>query len=143
MALALEQARAAAAAGEVPVGAVVVIDGEVVAKAGNLVIARHDPAGHAELRVIRQACTVIGSERLPDADLYVTLEPCAMCAALISYARIRRLYYGAEDKKSGGSENGVRFFNDPSCHHKPEIISGIREQECAELLTRFFADRRH
>lgn len=142
MQIALEEARAAAARGEVPVGCVVVRDGEVVARAGNRTIADRDPTAHAELLAIRQAAAVVGSERLNDCDLYVTLEPCAMCAAAISFARIRRLYFGAEDPKGGAVENGVRFFSAPTCHHRPEVIGGIGAKESTALLRGFFAARR-
>ena len=139
---ALKQAKAAGARDEVPVGAVIVKNGEILARAGNLVVGAHDPSGHAEIRAIRQACAQLGTERLNDADIYVTLEPCAMCAAAIANARLRRVYYGAEDVKSGGTDNGVRFFESPTCHHRPEVISGIMETECAALLKAFFAARR-
>ncbi|MEA2905347.1 MAG: tRNA(adenine34) deaminase [Alphaproteobacteria bacterium] len=142
MSLALDEARAAAAAGEVPVGCVIVRDGEVIARAGNRTLADHDPTAHCELLAIRQAAGTIGSERLAGCDLHVTLEPCAMCAAAISFARIRRLYYGAADPKGGAVENGVRFFASPSCHHRPEVYSGIGEAEAAALLQGFFRARR-
>jgi tRNA(adenine34) deaminase len=142
MDLALDLARAAAAAGEVPVGCVIVRDGAVVAKAGNRTLADRDPTAHAELLAIRTAAAAIGSERLTDCDLYVTLEPCAMCAVAMSFARIRRLYYGAADPKGGAVENGVRFFASPTCHHRPEVYGGIAESEAAELLKRFFRERR-
>src|SRR5215813_11744944 len=121
MELALEEARAAAAAGEVPVGCVIVREGTVLAAAHNRTVTDHDPTAHCELLAIRQAAAALGSERLSDCDLYVTLEPCAMCAAAISFARIRRLYYGAADPKGGAVENGVRFFAAPTCHHRPEV----------------------
>lgn len=140
---ALEQAHKAAAAGEVPVGAVIVdSDGTVIAAAHNLVVARHDPTAHAELLAIRAACAAVGSERLAGYDLYVTLEPCPMCAQAISFARIRRVYFGAYDEKSGGVENGARIFSQPSCHHKPDIYGGMQESECSQLLKDFFKDRR-
>ena len=142
MGLALEEARAAAARGEVPVGAVVVKDGAVVGAAGNRPRALKDPTAHAELLAIRMACTALGDERLTGCDLYVTLEPCAMCAAAISFARIRRLYFGAPDPKGGAVENGVRFFAQPTCHHAPEVYGGIGEGEAAELLRGFFGERR-
>jgi tRNA(adenine34) deaminase len=142
MELALSEARAAAAAGEVPIGCVLVRAGDVVARAGNRTLRDRDPTGHAELMAIRQAAAVIGSERLPDCDLYVTLEPCTMCAAAISFARIRRLYYGASDPKGGAVESGVRFFAAPTCHHRPEIYGGIADGEAAALLQEFFAARR-
>jgi len=142
MSIALEEARAAAARGEVPVGCVVVRDGIIVARTGNRTIADHDPTAHAELIAIRAAASTLGSERLADCDLYVTLEPCAMCAAAMSFARIRRLYFGAADTKGGAVEHGVRFFAAPTCHHRPEVYGGINESECAELLKDFFQARR-
>ena len=142
MELALEEARAAAARGEVPVGCVIVRDGAVVARAGNRTLADRDPTAHAELLAVRQAAATLGSERLSDCDLYVTLEPCAMCAAAMSFARIRRLYFGAGDPKGGAVENGVRFFASPTCHHRPEVYGGINESECAASLRDFFAARR-
>ena len=142
MSIALEEARAAAARGEVPVGCVVVRDGTIVARAGNRTIADRDPTAHAELVAIRAAASALGSERLADCVLYVTLEPCAMCAAAMSFARIRRLYFGAVDVKGGAVEHGVRFFAAPTCHHRPEIYGGINESECGELLKSFFQARR-
>ena len=142
MQLAIEEARAAQGAGEVPVGCVIVREGAVVARAGNRTLRDHDPTAHAELLAIRKAAAAIDSERLTDCDLYVTLEPCAMCAAAISFARIRRLYYGTGDVKGGAVENGVRFFTSPTCHHRPEVFGGIGEQESATLLRGFFAARR-
>jgi tRNA(adenine34) deaminase len=142
MDLALTEARAAAAAGEVPVGCVIVRGGEVVARTRNCTLAGHDPTAHAEMLAIRQAAAAIGSERLVDCDLYVTLEPCTMCAGALSFARIRRLYYGAADPKGGAVESGVRFFSGPTCHHRPDIYGGIGEQESAALLRGFFAERR-
>jgi tRNA(adenine34) deaminase len=142
MGLALAQAREAAEAGEVPVGAVLVRDGKVVATGRNRPRAAHDPTAHAEIEAIRAAALVLGDERLPDCDLYVTLEPCTMCAAAISFARIRRLYFGAADPKGGAVESGVRFFGQPTCHHAPEVYGGIRENEAAALLRSFFAARR-
>ena len=142
MSIALEEARAAAARGEVPVGCVVVRDGTIVARAGNRTIADRDPTAHAELVAIRAAASALGSERLADCDLYVTLEPCAMCAAAMSFARIRRLYFGAVDAKGGAVEHGVRFFAAPTCHHRPEVYGGINESECGELLKGFFQARR-
>ncbi len=142
MELALEEARAAAAAGEVPVGCVIVRDGEVVAQAGNRTLADRDPTAHCEMLAIRRAAAALGSERLAGCDLYVTLEPCAMCAAAISFARIRRLYYGTADPKGGAIENGVRFFVSPSCHHRPEVYGGLAEAEAAALLKGFFRERR-
>jgi tRNA(adenine34) deaminase len=142
MQLALDEARAAAARGEVPVGCVIVRNGEVVVRAGNRTLADKDPTGHAELIAIRAAASALGSERLTDCDLYVTLEPCTMCAAAMSFARVRRLYFGAGDAKGGAVENGVRFFASPTCHHKPEVYGGIGESECATLLKDFFQARR-
>jgi tRNA(Arg) A34 adenosine deaminase TadA len=142
MGLALDEARAAAALGEVPVGAVIVKDGRVVARAGNRPRAQRDPTAHAELLAIRAACAALDDERLSGCDLYVTLEPCPMCAAAISFARIRRLYFGAPDPKGGAVEHGVRFFASPTCHHAPEVYGGIREREAAALLRAFFAERR-
>lgn len=139
---ALEEAEAAANRGEVPVGAVLVMGDRVLAQAGNRTRELNDPTAHAEMLVIRQACTALGSERLTGADLYVTLEPCPMCAAAVSFARIARLYYGASDPKSGGVERGARVFEHPQCHHKPEVYDSISEVTSARLLRRFFADRR-
>ena len=139
---ALAEARAAQAAAEVPVGCVVVRAGAVIARAGNRTLRDRDPTAHAEMLAIRQAASVLGSERLTDCDLYVTLEPCAMCAAAISFARIRRLYYGAADPKGGAVENGVRFFASATCHHRPEVYGGIGESEAASLLRDFFRARR-
>ena len=142
MGLALAEARAAAARGEVPVGAVVVRDGRVLASAGNRPRALRDPTAHAEILAIRRACAALGDERLTGCDLYATLEPCAMCAAAISFARIRRLYFGAPDPKGGAVESGARFFGQRTCHHAPEIYGGIRESEAAALLRDFFRERR-
>ena len=142
MALALWEAHRAGSAGEVPVGAVVVRDGNVVATGHNRPRAAHDPTAHAEIVAIRAAAAALGDERLAGCDLYVTLEPCTMCAAAISFSRVRRLYYGASDPKGGAVENGVRFFESPTCHHAPEVYGGIRESEGAELLRAFFAERR-
>jgi len=142
MALALAEAAAAAAQGEVPVGAVVVKDAAVVAVGSNAPRQRNDPTAHAEILAIRRACEILQDERLTGCDLYVTLEPCAMCAAAISFARIRRLYFGASDPKGGAVENGARFFTQPTCHHAPEVYGGIREGEAALLLKRFFSERR-
>jgi tRNA(adenine34) deaminase len=142
MEMALAEARAAAAAGEVPVGCVVVHQGTVVARAGNSPIGGRDPTAHAEMLALRAAAAALGSERLSDCDLYVTLEPCTMCAAAISFARIRRLYYGASDPKGGAVDNGVRFFAAPTCHHRPEVYGGIGEREAADLLREFFQERR-
>jgi len=143
MDLALEEAKAAGARGEVPIGAVILSpEGTVLAKAGNRTIELRDPMAHAELLAIREACATLGSERLVDCDLYVTLEPCAMCAGAISFARIRRLYFGAGDPKGGAVEHGPRFFGQPTCHHAPEIYGGIGESAASGLLKDFFAARR-
>lgn len=142
MALAFDEARAAAARGEVPVGAVVTRDGTVLGRAGNRTLELKDPTAHAEMLALRQACEAIGSERLIDCDLHVTLEPCPMCAAAISFARIRRLYFGAGDPKGGAVENGVRLYGSPTCHHQPEVYGGLRESEAVELLRSFFQGRR-
>lgn len=142
MEIALEEARAAGARGEVPVGAVLVLDGAVVARSGNRTRAENDVTAHAEVAVIREASRTLGQERLAGADLYVTLEPCTLCAAAISFARIRRLYYGAEDPKGGAVENGVRFFAQPTCHHAPDVYSGIGGVEAADILKDFFKERR-
>lgn len=139
---ALEQARRAAARGEVPVGAVLVHRGEVLAADGNRTLELADPTAHAEIQVIRAACARLASQRLPECDLYVTLEPCPMCAAAISFARIRRLYFGAGDPKGGAVEHGVRFFGQPTCHHTPEVYSGLAERDAADLLRRFFQEKR-
>ena len=142
MDVALAQARAAAEAGEVPIGCVIVCDGDLIAQAGNRTLADRDPTAHAEMVAIRHAAAAMGTERLVDCDLYVTLEPCAMCAAAVAFARIRRLYYGAADPKGGAVENGVRFFASPTCHHRPEIYGGMSEAEAAALLREFFKERR-
>ena len=143
MVAALAEAEAAAARGEVPVGAVVVAgNGSVLARAGNRTRELADPTAHAEMLAIRQACAVHGSERLDGADMYVTLEPCAMCAAAISLARLRRLYWGASDPKGGGVEHGARVFSQPTCHHAPELYGGIEETRAIGLLRKFFAGRR-
>ena len=142
MELALAEAEAAAQRGEVPVGCVIVQDGAVVARAGNRTLTDKDPAGHAEILALREAARALGSERLSACDLYVTLEPCTMCAAAISFARIRRLYYGAPDPKGGAVDSGVRFFSQPTCHHRPEIYGGIQWAKAAALLKDFFAARR-
>jgi tRNA(adenine34) deaminase len=142
MQLALEEARAAAARGEVPIGCVIVRDGEVLARAGNRTLADRDPTAHAEILAIREAARALGSERLSGCDLYVTLEPCTMCAAAASFARIRRLYYGAGDPKGGAVDSGVRFYDSATCHHKPEVYGGIGDAEAAALLREFFAARR-
>ncbi len=142
MELALHEARAAEAAGEVPIGCVVVRDREIIARAGNRTIRDRDPTAHAELLAIRAAANAVGNERLDACDLYVTLEPCAMCAGAVAFARIRRLYYGAADPKGGAVESGVRFFASPTCHHAPEVYGGISEQEAGDLLREFFRARR-
>ena len=142
MAIALEEARAAAERGEVPVGAVLARDGKVLARAGNRPRELSDPTAHAEMLAIRAACAATGSERLPDADLYVTLEPCAMCAAAISFARVRRLYFGAADEKGGAVLHGPRFFMQPTCHHAPETYQGLGELESAQMLKGFFKAKR-
>ncbi|WP_313192179.1 nucleoside deaminase [Shinella zoogloeoides] len=142
MDIALEEARAAGARGEVPVGAVLVLDGAVIAQAGNRTRAENDVTAHAEVAVIREAARKLGQERLAGADLYVTLEPCTLCTAAISFARIRRLYYGAEDPKGGAVENGVRFFAQPTCHHAPDVYSGIGGTAAADILKDFFKERR-
>jgi tRNA(adenine34) deaminase len=142
MDMALAEARAAGERGEVPVGCVVVRDGEILARAGNRTLALRDPTAHAEILTIREAAARLGSERLEDCDLYVTLEPCAMCAGAVAFARIRRLYYGAADPKGGAVDNGVKFFASPSCHHRPEIYGGLAEAEAGHLLKEFFKERR-
>ncbi len=139
---AFDEARAAAARGEVPVGAAISRDGVVIALAGNRTLEDRDPTAHAEMLAIRAACAALGSERLTGCDLYVTLEPCAMCAGAISFARLRRLYYAAEDLKGGAVDNGSRFYSQPTCHHAPEVYGGIRETESAEMLRAFFRARR-
>ena len=143
MELALAEARAAAERGEVPIGAVIVgPDGTVLAAAGNRTESDSDPTAHAEMLAIRAAAAKLGSARLVACDLHVTLEPCPMCAQAISFARIRRVYYGASDPKGGGIENGPRIFGQPTCHHRPEVYGGIAEKEATELLRAFFKDRR-
>ena len=142
MRLALDAARAAAAAGEVPVGAIVTHNGQVIATAANAPRTLHDPTAHAEIRAIREAASTLGRDRLEDCDLWVTLEPCAMCAGAIAHARIARLYYGASDPKGGAVEHGARFFTQPTCHHRPEIYPGIGEEEAGALLRDFFRERR-
>ncbi|HEX4765828.1 MAG TPA: nucleoside deaminase [Lichenihabitans sp.] len=139
---ALAEARAAGARGEVPVGAAVMRGDDMLAVAGNRTLELRDPTAHAEMLAIRAACAALGSERLAGCDLYVTLEPCTMCAAAIAFARLRRLYYAAPDPKGGGVEHGPRFFAQPTCHHAPEVYGGIREREAAMLLRDFFAARR-
>ena len=135
---ALQRARTAAAEGEVPVGCVVVKDGAIVAGAGNRTLQDKDPTAHAEMIAIRHACEALGTERLTDCDLYVTLEPCTMCAAAISFARIRRIYFGAPDEKGGAVEHGVRFYTSPACHHAPEVYGGIGEARASAMLKEFF-----
>lgn len=142
MHLALLEARAAAARGEVPVGAVVVRDGTPIARAGNETEASHDAAAHAELLALRRAGAALASPRLPDCDLYVTLEPCPMCAAAISLFRIRRVVFGAYDPKGGGIDHGPRLYTAPGALHRPEVIGGVHESECAALLRDFFAELR-
>lgn len=139
---ALEEAAQAAERGEVPIGAVVVLDGRIIGRGGNRTRELRDVTAHAEIVALRMACEEVGQERLPGADLYVTLEPCTMCAGAISFARIRRLYYGANDPKGGAVESGVRFFNQQTCHHAPDVYSGLAEQESARLLLDFFQARR-
>ncbi len=143
MDIAFDEAEKAAKRGEVPVGAVITdAAGNIIAKAGNRTRELNDPTAHAELLAIRAACAQVGSERLPEHHLYVTLEPCAMCAATISFARISRLYYGAGDPKMGAVDNGPKFFSQPTCHHKPDVYEGIGEARSAELLRTFFKERR-
>jgi tRNA(adenine34) deaminase len=142
MTLALDEARRAGAEGEVPVGAVVLRDGRLLATGRNRPRADHDPTAHAEIVAIRAAAAALGNERLVGCDLYVTLEPCAMCAAAISFARIRRLYFGAADPKGGAVEHGPRFYGQPTCHHAPDVYGGLRESESAALLRAFFAGKR-
>ncbi len=139
---ALAEARSAGERGEVPIGAVVVLDGAIVGRGGNRTREKNDITAHAEIEAIRAASGRLGQERLTGADLYVTLEPCAMCAAAISFARIRRLYYGAEDPKGGGVDHGGRFYAQPTCHHAPDVYSGISEGEAAAILRQFFRERR-
>jgi tRNA(adenine34) deaminase len=142
MDLALKQAEIAASDGEVPIGCVVVHDGDVIARAGNRTLTDHDPTAHAEIIALREAAQKLGRERLTDCDLYVTLEPCAMCAGAISHARIRRLYYGALDPKGGAIDSGVRFFSSPTCHHIPDVYPAVGEDRAATLLREFFKARR-
>ena len=139
---ALAEARAAGLRGEVPVGAIVVQGPAIVARAGNETLGLSDPTAHAELLALRRAAALLGSERLGDCDLYVTLEPCAMCAGAISFARVRRLYFGAADPKGGAVDHGPRFFTQSTCHHRPETYGGLAEADCAALLRDFFAARR-
>lgn len=142
MSLAIDEACRAASRGEVPVGAAIIHQNQIIGLSGNRTIEFRDPTAHAELLVIRQACETLGSERLNECDLYVTLEPCPMCAQAIAFARIRRLYFGAYDPKGGGVENGPRIFSQPTCHHKPEVYGGMAESECGTLLKEFFKERR-
>ncbi|MCH4894775.1 MULTISPECIES: nucleoside deaminase [unclassified Sphingomonas] len=142
MRAALDAADDAARRGDIPVGAAIVHRGEVIATAANAPRGAHDPTGHAEIRVIRAAATLLARDRLDDCDLWVTLEPCAMCAGAIAHARIARLYYAAPDPKGGAVEHGPRFFNQPTCHHRPEVYAGLGEAEAADLLRRFFEARR-
>ena len=142
MDLALKAAETAGKAGEVPIGCVIVLNNRVIATAGNRTLTDRDPTAHAEILAIRQATAVAGSERLTECDLYVTLEPCTMCAGAVSLARIRRLYYGAADPKGGAVDSGVRFFAQPTCHHAPEVYSAVGESEAATLLRDFFKARR-
>jgi len=144
MALAFDEAQAASARGEVPVGAVLVdgISGQVLAAAGNETEARNDPTAHAEMVVIRAAAAKVGAPRLVTCDLYVTLEPCAMCAGAIAHARVRRVIYGAYDPKGGGVDHGARVFNHPTCHHKPEVVGGVGASRAEAMLKDFFAARR-
>jgi tRNA(Arg) A34 adenosine deaminase TadA len=142
MSCAFFEARAALERGEVPIGAVIVRDGAIVSRAGNQTLQDKDPTAHAEVLAIRRACRTEDSERLSGCDIYVTLEPCALCAAAISFARLRRLYFAAPDPKGGGVEQGPRFFAQPTCHHVPEIYGGLRASEAAAMLTAFFMARR-
>lgn len=142
MDLAFEEAQSAADRGEVPVGAVLVKDNQIIARAGNRTLELNDPTAHAELLIIRAGGAELGSQRLTGCDLYVTLEPCPMCAAAISFARIGRLYYGAQDKKSGGTESGIRYFSHPTCHHVPEIYGGLGATKAADMLKTFFSQKR-
>lgn len=142
MGQALAEAEAAGKAGEVPIGAVLVLDGQVIARAGNRVERDHDPTAHAELLAIREAARQLDAKRLPEADLYVTLEPCPMCAQAIAFARLRRLYFAAYDPKGGGVDHGPRIFEQPTCHHRPEVLGGIQELDAARLLRDFFKERR-
>ncbi|MBA9083057.1 MULTISPECIES: nucleoside deaminase [Bartonella] len=143
MEIALLEAQLAAKQDEIPVGAVIVRGKTIIARVGNYTKTACDPTGHAEIRAIRIACEMLQSERIPDCDLYVTLEPCAMCAAAISFARIRRLYYATSDPKGGAIEHGPRFYQQPTCHHIPEVYSGFKEKEASHLLKEFFAQKRN
>jgi len=140
--LAFAEAEAAGARGEVPIGAAILLDGRVIGRGGNRTRQNNDPTAHAEIVAIRMACTALGSERIGGADLYVTLEPCPMCAGAISFARLRRVYFAAPDPKGGGVEHGPRIFSHPTCHHAPEVYGGIREGEAAAMLREFFKERR-
>ncbi|MCP4355925.1 MAG: nucleoside deaminase [Proteobacteria bacterium] len=144
MITAIEIAKKALKDGEVPIGAVIVdgATGEIIASAGNETEQSNDPTAHAEILAIKKACEIKNSPRIPECDLYVTLEPCPMCATAISFARIRRVYFGAYDPKGGGVDHGARIFNQPTCHHKPEVYGGIYEQECAQILKDFFKSKR-
>lgn len=144
MALALEEAQKAAARDEVPIGAVLVdgASGAVLARDGNRTRERADPTAHAEIQVIRAACEAAGAQRIPDCDLYVTLEPCAMCAGAISFARIRRVIYGAPDPKGGGIDHGGKFFSQSTCHHRPDVTGGVCAEECGKILKEFFVGKR-
>jgi tRNA(adenine34) deaminase len=142
MDIALQEARTAAERGEVPVGCVIVRGAEIVARAGNRTVKDRDPTAHAEIIAIRQAAALLGSERLEGCDIYVTLEPCTMCAGAIAFARVRRLYYGAADPKGGAVDSGVKFFASPTCHHQPEVYGGLAEAEASTLLRSFFQERR-
>ena len=144
MSAALEEARLAEARDEVPIGAVLVDSktGEIVARSGNSTIEQADPTAHAEILVIREMCKKTGKQRIPDYDLYVTLEPCTMCAAAIAFARIRRLVYGATDEKGGGVQHGAKFFDQPTCHHKIEIADGVMAEECGDILKAYFKSKR-
>lgn len=145
MSAALEEARLAQTRDEVPIGAVLVDSqsGEIVARAGNSTIEQADPTAHAEILVIREMCKKTGKQRIPDYDLYVTLEPCTMCAAAISFARIRRLVFGASDEKGGGVKHGAKFFDQPTCHHKIEINNDVMAEECGEILKSYFKSKRN
>jgi tRNA(adenine34) deaminase len=142
MDMALAEACAAGDCGEVPVGCVIVRNGDVIARAGNRTLSERDPTAHAEMIAIREASRRLHSERLDDCDLYVTLEPCAMCAGAVAFARIRRLYYGAADAKGGAVDNGVKFFASPTCHHRPEVYGGLADADASSLLKEFFKERR-
>ncbi len=139
---AIKQALQAKDNGEVPIGAVLVYDGNIVAQSGNCTITKSDPTAHAEINVIRERCAQLGVQRIPDHDLFVTLEPCPMCASAISNARIRKIYFGAYDPKGGGVDHGAKIFTHPQCHHKPEVIGGVMEAQCADILKDFFKERR-